>query len=234
MSFVFGLIFGCQLENKSRFLKEDIQFCYHSAQDNRNILSASFDPLELRWANGVNELCVYSDGEITVQGASTQTLNCFSTQGSGCEKLPAILFESPPLEVESDIFGQAETLIQMSQSLQIRIQDSDEEWATAYINQHGGRIELEGGHVLQLDSPDQILLNGKLVSFTQVKCLVMIDVAQPHTSLCLFSNSGVGYAHVEKWLHVRRAGNSGLDHRRAYTLNGKSLSYPVITQEMEH
>ena len=58
-----------------------------------------------------------------------------------------------------------------------------------------------------------------------MKCLVMRDVSPPHQTLCILSQSGLGYAHVGEWISIRRAGTEGLDARRAYALNGGSKSY---------
>ena len=200
-----------------------IDGCYYRSKIYELMMASTFDPLEVRWAGGVDEVCRLTNGELRLSLKGAETRRC-ATAGS-CPELNAELFAAEPPEQLSVLVSEDSAWTWSAQSFQQRTADADDAWAIEYLAKHGGQVTADDGVELSLISPAQIFIAGQAAELKLIKCLVMRDIHPPHQTLCLFEASGQGYAHVGDWVAVRRAGTSGLDARRAYALNGGSQSY---------
>ena len=223
---IFFLLLGCASGPKET--KTAIEGCYYPESAHALMTASTFDPLEVRWAAGVDEICRLSSGGLQVNLKGQAPKTCASS--SACPELSEAIFTPAPAETVNARREDSRPWRWSTTTFQQYLDNADEAWAVNYLAQHGGQVTIEDGTELSLISPAQIFINGQSAELDLIKCLVMRDVNPPHQTLCLLSTSGQGYAHVGEWIAIRRAGTEGLDARRAYALNGGSQSY-LNTQE---
>ena len=215
------LLFGCAVGPLET--NPSIEGCYYREVEYALMTAGTFDPLEVRWASDVNEICRLSNGEVQLSLKGQASKRCASS--SDCPDLSEVIFAPNPVKTVNALTGDSSSWVWSSSTFQQILDNADEAWAVSYLAQHGGQATLIDGTELSLISPAQIFINGQPAEHTLLKCLVMRDVSPPHQSLCILNQSGLGYAHVGEWISIRRAGTEGLDSRRAYALNGGSKSY---------
>ena len=200
-----------------------VEGCYYPQSAYELFTASTFDPLEVRWAEGVDEVCRFTSGQVQINFKGKDSKICESK--IACPEIsPALFSEHPSETVKVDAQSNSDW-IWSNHSFQHHVDQADQAWATQYLANHGGQISLDDGTELSLISPAQLFINGQPAELELMKCLVMRDVSPPHQTLCILSQSGLGYAHVGEWISIRRAGTKGLDARRAYALNGGSKSY---------
>ena len=140
------LAFACQ---NGQVVSRKIEGCYHEASLSQLLNETRIDPIEVRWVNGVEEICRYSDGQIEVHHPKKTNATC--SPNDLCFDLPAEVFEPvPPAEVSTAIFGSEKKMYWSKNSLSKKLKAMDDDWAVEMLARYGGASRLDDGTGLSL------------------------------------------------------------------------------------